>query len=134
MQTVSQWVLFLCVAIGGALGSVSRFYLSWWVQATTPGDFPYGILCANLLGCFLIGFLAAILLPLRSVAAELWRVGLMIGVLGGFTTFSSFSLDNFKLLQQGAYLELGANVAVSVLGGLCLTAVGWCLGRLIFAR
>ena len=138
MKSVSGLSQAFAVAIGGGVGALGRYYLSWWVQANIATDFPYGILVVNNLGCLLIGMLAACLLQARGVVQELMRLSLMIGVLGGFTTFSSFSLDNLKLLQQGSYVGAMINILLSVVGGLAFTALGgvlgwWCM-RLLSAR
>lgn len=138
MKSISGLSQALAVAIGGGVGALGRYYLSWWAQASIASDFPYGILLVNNLGCLLIGILAACLLQLRGISAELLRLSLMIGVLGGFTTFSSFSLDNLKLLQQGSYMGAMLNILLSVVGGLVFTALGGALGywgmRLLAAR
>ena len=126
------WEL-LSVAIGGALGSVSRFGLSRWVQ-TLPSlqNFPWGILLCNVLGCFLIGVFYGVF-EHKLTLGPVWRAGIMIGFLGGFTTFSSFSLDTLHLLQSyGAFSAL-SNVFLNLVVCLLATAVGiW--GTLLFVR
>ena len=107
------------IGIGGALGSVLRYELSAWVQALATRGFPYGTLVVNVLGCLLMGFLFVVFSD-RLGANAIWRVGLLVGVLGGFTTFSSFSMETFNLIEQGAILQAVANVVASVL--LCLAA------------
>lgn len=128
-------VQILCViALTGALGALAR-YAGVQGAAYLWGDrFPYGTLLVNVAGCLVIGVAAAALPePHKPTAQSLWlRYGLMVGFLGAFTTFSSFSLDTLKQLQQGetqwALLNILANVA------LCLAAVwiGWLLGKAIF--
>lgn len=111
------------IAIGGAFGSVLRYLVSGWVQRLTPGVFPIGTMVVNLSGCVVIGFLAALLTgPL--VVREEYRVGLLVGVLGGYTTFSSFSLDTNRLADSGQFLSASANVLLSVGVGLAATWVG----------
>lgn len=110
---------YLWVAAGGALGSMARFACSEWVQARWSA-FPWGTLLVNVLGSFLIGLLAGVS-EARSDALPLAiRQFLMIGVLGGFTTFSSFSLQTLMLARAGAFMTAGANVLVSV--SVCLLA------------
>ena len=101
---------YLWIAIGSALGG-SRFALS---QSLASATFPWGTLSVNILGCFLIGIFAA------TLEAQPWRQFLMIGLCGGFTTFSSFSLETINLLRDGQPLRAGAYIAASVL--LCLLA------------
>ena len=114
--------LYLWIALGGALGSVARFALAGWITREWGGGFPWGTVLVNVLGCFVIGFFASLTAP-----AGRWPVGLagrqffMTGVLGGFTTFSSFSLQTLELAQEGEWLRAGGNVAGSL--GLCLLAV-----------
>ena len=118
---------YLWIAIGGALGSVLRFACSEWIQARWS-TFPWGTLFVNVLGSWLIGLLAALSETGRWGDSISLRHFLMIGVLGGFTTFSSFSLQTFMLARSGAVLMAGLNVMASV--GLCLCAawVGFVLG------
>jgi CrcB protein len=109
----------LLVGIGGALGSIARYLTSGWVQAVTKSiDFPFGTLAVNLLGCFVIGFLAQ-LAEARGAFTSESRVFIFIGVLGGFTTFSSFGNETLNLARAGeiwnALANLGANVVIGLL-------------------
>lgn len=117
----------LAVALGGAAGSLARFYL---VVALRRVDavFPWGTLLVNVLGSFLIGAAWAWFLA-RPDTPEWVRVGLMTGVLGGYTTLSSVSLETVLLLESGAYWTAAANVAANV--GLGLLA---CLAGLVALR
>jgi fluoride exporter len=133
MRSLTKSYEVIAIAIGGGAGAVLRYYLAIFVQSSLRADFPYGILVVNSLGCFFIGLLAAILLG-ASVWDNILRAGLLIGLLGGFTTFSSFSLDNFKLLQQGSYVSALFNILISVFAGLFLSALGWWLGKIIWPR
>lgn len=108
----------LLVGIGGALGSIARYLTSGWVQAVTKSiDFPFGTLAVNLLGCFVIGFLAQ-LAEARGAFTSESRVFIFIGVLGGFTTFSSFGNETLNLARAGeiwnAFANLGANVVIGL--------------------
>jgi CrcB protein len=118
---------YLWIALGGALGSVLRFISSEWVQSRWP-SFPWGTLFVNVLGSLLIGLLAAISEAGRLGDSPSLRHFLMIGVLGGFTTFSSFSMQTLMLARSGAALMAGLNVLASV--SLCLSAawLGFVLG------
>ncbi|UUD64280.1 fluoride efflux transporter CrcB [Pseudomonas seleniipraecipitans] len=122
-------VTLLAVALGGAFGTLLRFTVGNWVNAHWPQHFYSATLLVNLVGCLLIGVLYGLFLLRPEVPAAV-RAGLIVGVLGGFTTFSSFSLDTLRLLESSqAPLALGY-VAVSVLGGLLATWAGLSLTKL----
>jgi fluoride exporter len=115
------------VAAGGAIGSVLRYLLGTWTQSISKSiDFPYGTLIVNLLGCFVIGFLAE-LAEARGVFTSESRAFVFIGILGGFTTFSSFGNDSVNLLRDGETWNALANVGANVILGLILV---W-LGRIV---
>jgi fluoride exporter len=124
-------IAYLWVAIGGALGSVGRYWLSGFVADHYRGIFPLGTLAVNVSGSFVIGFLAALTeTESRTFASPGFRQFLMIGICGGYTTFSSFSLETLKRLQDGEWLYASANVILSVV--LCMIAVwlGYLLGTI----
>src|SRR6202051_547194 len=114
---------YLWVAIGGALGSVGRFWLSGLVSATRYGEtFPLGTLIINVTGSFIIGFFATLTGPDgRVFLGSTARQFVMVGMCGGYTTFSSFSLQTLSLMNDGEWLRAGGNVGLSVV--LCLIAV-----------
>ena len=114
------------IASGGAIGSVLRYWMSSGVQTLFGKDFPYGTLSVNLIGSILIGLLF-VLLGERTGTNEAWRLTLIVGFLGGFTTFSAFSLETFTLIQGGQPGKAALNVLLSV--SLCL--IGCWLGILI---
>ena len=118
----------LAIGIGGAIGSLLRFWMSTWVHSFAGRGFPYGTLAVNVLGCLAMGVLFVVLTERLSDNVVL-RAGLLIGVLGGFTTFSSFSIETFNLIEQGAHLEALANMALSLV--LCVggTWLGVIIGR-----
>lgn len=118
----------LAIAVGGAAGSVLRFWLSTWVHSFAGRAFPYGTLAVNVLGCLAMGFLFVLLVERLSDDTVL-RAGILIGVLGGFTTFSSFSIETFNLIEQGALLRAVANIAASLFLCLGATWAGVILGR-----
>ena len=114
----------LLVGIGGALGSISRYLLGTWVQSQSKSiDFPFGTLTVNLMGCFVIGFLAE-LAEVRGAFTPESRALLFIGFLGGFTTFSSFGNDTLNLFRDGETFNALANVGANVLFGLALVWLG----------
>jgi len=121
---------YLLVAGGGALGSIARYWLSGVVGRRFGETFPYGTLLVNVSGCLAIGFFAAYTGPEgRALMRPEWRLAFMTGICGGYTTFSSFSLQTLNLATDGDWLRAAANVTLSV--GLCLGAV-W-LGSLCAA-
>lgn len=111
----------LLIAAGGGLGSVLRFLAGQGVQNAVGKDFPYGTLFVNVSGCFAIGLLFVVITE-RAMLPPEWRAFLIIGVMGGYTTFSSFSLETVSLLARGDWLKAGLNVLLSVV--LCLVATG----------
>ena len=118
----------LAIAAGGALGSVLRFWMSTWVHSFAGRSFPYGTLTVNVLGCLAMGFLFVLFVDRLSDNAVL-RAGILIGVLGGFTTFSSFSIETLNLIEQGAWLKAAVNMTGSLLLCVGATWVGVILGR-----
>ncbi|PGH57560.1 fluoride efflux transporter CrcB [Azospirillum palustre] len=110
------------VALGGAIGSVLRFWCSGAVAGLFGQTFPWGTLVVNILGSFVIGFTATLTGPDgRLFVPSDARTFVMVGVCGGYTTFSSFSLQTLSLVQDGEWLLAGGNVLLSVT--LCLIAV-----------
>ena len=118
----------LAIAVGGALGSVLRFLASTWTYGRFGSDFPYGTLAVNVLGSLLMGLLYTLLVE-RSALDPIWRAGLVVGVLGGFTTFSAFSMETVNLIAGGELPKALVNILASVC--LCLTAtwIGVVSGR-----
>ncbi len=113
---MSPW---LAIAAGGALGSVLRFSVSGWVYARLGSAFPWGTLAVNVAGSLVMGFLYVMLIE-RTSADPIWRAGLIVGVLGGFTTFSAFSIETLNLITGGEFGRALLNVVGSVT--LCLLA------------
>jgi CrcB protein len=122
---------WLLIAIGSALGGVARHWCGLVVASRWGASFPWGTLFVNVTGSFLIGLVAALTVGKVSQTAQQTRDFLMVGVLGGFTTFSAFSLQTLLLLREGRAAVAAANVAVSV--GVCLIAVflGYLLGTML---
>jgi CrcB protein len=126
-------IAYLWVAIGGALGSVSRFWLNGIVSSRFGETFPWGTMLINVSGSFIIGVIGGLAVPegrMDSSSRAFATQFLMIGICGGFTTFSSFSLQTLNLLRDREWLYAGGNVILSVV--LCLVAVwlGWMLGSM----
>lgn len=113
---------YLWIAGGSALGGVGRYWFSGVVARSFGESFPWGTILVNVSGCLVIGFFATITGPDgRWLASSTARQFVMVGVLGGYTTFSSFSLQTLSLLRDGEWLNAGWNVLLSVV--LCLVAV-----------
>jgi len=119
------------IAAGGAVGALSRYTVAWWGQKAAPGVFPLGTLIVNLAGCFLIGFLYVVLTQYVLLREE-YRVGLLVGFLGAFTTFSTFGYETFTLLNDGQKGLALANVLVSNLAGLALVWAGYRLAERLY--
>lgn len=117
-----NWKIFLLVMIGGALGSGARYFCSGVVAALFGPTFPWGTILVNVVGSFLIGFFNTLSGPDgRLLTGAETRQFVMLGLFGGFTTFSSFSLQTLNLMQSGEWAPASANVGLSV--ALCLIAV-----------
>jgi len=113
------------VGSGGFIGSLARFTVGGLVHRQLPlAIFPYGTLLVNLFGCLVIGVLAGFA-ESRQVFGPQFRQFALIGVLGGFTTFSSFGYETVAMLRDADYLRAGANVGISVVGGLALVWLGY---------
>lgn len=119
-------MLYFWIGVGSGIGGVFRVALADWIIGLTGPQFPWGTIAANVLGSLVIGFLAA--LPGadgRPFAFAPAGQFLMVGVLGGFTTFSAFSLQTLGLMQQGAFGAAVMNVVVSVVAGVLAAVFGF---------
>ncbi|MCG8407437.1 MAG: fluoride efflux transporter CrcB [Phycisphaerales bacterium] len=117
---------FLLIFVGSGIGGVLRYALSGWTQKLSYENFPLGTMVVNVSGCLFIGFLSAAFAG-RWLVREEYRLALFIGLLGGYTTFSTFGLETFALLNERQIASAAINVLLSV--GLGLAAV-WCGYRL----
>lgn len=118
----------VAIAIGGAVGAVLRFIVSTSVHRVVGKDFPYGTLTVNVLGSLLMGFLFIMLVERQMSSIEL-RSGLLFGVLGAFTTFSSFSFETLALVESGELGKALINIFMSVTCCLLATWIGLGIGR-----
>lgn len=118
----------LNIALGGAIGAVMRYLVSTGVHSMLGRGFPYGTLTVNVVGSFLMGFLFVYFMERSSLGPE-WRALVLIGFLGAFTTFSTFSLETLNLIQSGAMVRALANIMVSVITCILATWLGFILGR-----
>ena len=113
---------YVLIAVGSALGGMSRYFVSGAVTTLTGGTFPYGTMLVNVTGCLLIGFFATLTGPDgRLLVGTPARQFVMVGICGGYTTFSSFSLETLYLVQAGEWMPATLNAAGSVI--LCLVSV-----------
>jgi CrcB protein len=119
---------YLWIFIGGGLGSIARFVFSSLIARQFGETFPWGTLLVNISGSFVIGLFATLTNPEgRWLVPGLWRQFFMVGICGGYTTFSSFSLQTLALAEDGQWFKAGANAVLSLV--LCLLGV-W-LGHIL---
>ena len=119
------------VGVGGFFGSIGRYLLAGAVYQIFPNlNFPIGTTVVNILGCFLIGFITG-LVEVRNLLGPEMRMFILIGLLGGFTTFSTFGFETFALLRDGAFVTALANVLVQVIVGLSAVWIGFNVIRYI---
>jgi CrcB protein len=123
-------VRWLAVFVGGGLGATLRYAIGGWVQSAIGSFFPWGTLVVNASGCLAIGVLAT-LLEERSLLGPSWRLFLLVGLLGGYTTFSSFGLETWRLVEAGDWLRAAANAAASFGIGLGAVVGGVALARIV---
>lgn len=121
---------FFLVGLGGFVGTLGRYWLSGVVARRYGETFPFGTLLVNALGCFLIGFFFYLLYE-RTLTAPTERTVVLIGLIGGFTTFSSYGLQTFSLLRNGEVLLALTNIAVSNVLCLALVGAGYALAKVI---
>lgn len=123
----------IVVALGGACGAVVRFLVSAGVYQWLGRGFPYGTLVVNVIGSFLIGLLTESLILHRISIGTEYRAAILIGFIGAFTTFSTFSLETFYLLEQGSVSKAALNIAVSICGCLFAVWLGLLCGKGLFS-
>ena len=121
---------YLLVFAGGGIGASARYWMSGAVYRFLSTDFPYGNLVVNITGCFAIGLLMT-LMEERFLSEPALRIFLTIGILGGFTTFSSFSYETIALFRDAEVLHASINILASVFGCLTATIFGMFVGRLV---
>lgn len=125
------WDMFklMLIFVGGGLGSLCRYGLSGWGQRLANGSFPLGTLIVNVLGCFVIGLLNYVFSGSAYLIRPEYRIALTIGVLGGFTTFSTFGWETFAMANDGQGLRAVMNLLLSVTLGFSAVLVGYRLGE-----
>jgi CrcB protein len=122
--------IVLLIALFGAVGCVTRYLMSGWVYGIFGRGFPYGTFAVNILGAFIIGLIMEMGMRSTIIPANL-RTGITVGFLGGLTTFSTFSYETFRLLEEGEILIASMNVLASVLICLIFTWLGITAARYI---
>lgn len=113
----------LAITLGGALGALSRYGLGLWISAKWNQGFPLHTFIINISGAFLLGFLNIIFLE-RLTLGPIWRLGIGVGFLGAYTTFSTFGYEVFMLLEEGSYWTAGLYTTLSILVGFTGVALG----------
>jgi CrcB protein len=121
-------VNYLLVGVFGAIGAVARYAVDGWISDATRGQFPWGTLTINVLGAFLLGLVVALTTE-RLLLGPHWRVALGIGLLGSFTTFSTYAYETVRLAEDGAIGVALANAFAMVALGLLAAVLGLALGR-----
>ena len=119
----------ILIALGGALGAISRFGVNVFFQRFAP-DFPWGILTVNLAGSFTFGLVWSLSVE-RGWVEDAWRDALLVGFLGALTTFSAFAFNNFQLTLSGAWVPFGLNIIANNVGGIGLAWLGVQVGRIL---
>ncbi len=120
----------LLVGLGGFAGAVLRWLVDGWVSERNPSAFPAGTLVVNLTGSFLLGIMFAWVIERNVLPADV-RAPVMIGFIGAYTTFSTFMLESWRLVEEGAYGLAAANLVGSVVLGLVAVVAGLAVGRLV---
>ena len=119
---------YLFIGLGGFLGSIARYALSTSIYRAVGESFPYGTLAVNIIGCFIIGLLMTVFQD-RFVVHPNFRFLIIVGVLGGFTTFSSFSYETFALMKAGNFIDAAMNSIISLTGCVVATWGGYFTGN-----
>lgn len=123
-------MLYLSIAVGGAAGALGRYLVDTWVSTRTGSSFPWGTLVVNLTGAFVLGLLATLAIE-RAVLPSTIRPPVMIGFLGAYTTFSTWMLDSWRLLDEGSWLAAAGNLFGSMALGLVAVGAGIVIGRIV---
>ena len=123
-------VTVLLVGVGGFFGAAARFLVDGWVSRATGGSFPFGTLLVNVSGTVLLGVLFALAVERAALPSEI-RAPVMIGFIGAYTTFSTWMLESWRLIEDGALLAATLNLAGSIALGIVALLVGLVIGRLV---
>lgn len=121
------------IFVGGGFGSVLRYLMQGWVQRLAAATFPLGTVIVNLTGCLAIGFLGGLFFGPRPINVD-YRFAILVGILGGYTTFSSFAWETMKLSDDREFLYASLNVIVSVAAGLAAVWLGKQLVQVLYSH
>ncbi|MGF1742524.1 fluoride efflux transporter CrcB [Vibrio profundum] len=121
---MNQFYVLASIGLGGAFGACSRYLVAELCAMLFGRGFPYGTLTVNVVGSFIMGLLVAAF-ETELLATEPWRQIIGLGFLGALTTFSTFSMDNVTMIQQGAFMKMGLNVMLNVVLSISATWVGF---------
>jgi CrcB protein len=121
----------IAVGVAGFLGAIARYGLEGFVSSRSGGSFPWGTLVVNISGSLAIGFLFAVLIEGRVIVVPWLRTAMTVGFVGAYTTFSTLTLETFRLAEEGSFLLAGANAFGSLAIGLIAVYIGVVLGRLV---
>ena len=122
----------LFIALGGAVGSAARYQLGEWLQRRTGGEFPWGTLAVNAIGSFVLAALMLVALRTNALSPTA-RLALGTGVLGGFTTYSTFNHETLEFIARGAWGTAGFYVVATLLGCFAAGTLGWLGARVLVA-
>ena len=127
---MTTWPILAAVALGGAFGSLLRYIVGVWLVQLWGSGFPWGTLLINLSGCFIIGLVLGITQTRVSPYSQVVRAFMAVGVLGGYTTFSTFAYDALTLENEGSTVVSVLYIVASVAGGLLAAYAGTIISRL----
>jgi fluoride exporter len=121
----------VAVGVAGFVGALARYELEGLIADKTTGSFPWGTMFVNVAGSFVLGLLFALLVEGRVVVAPWLRTAAMVGLIGTYTTFSTFALKTVRLAEDGSYVLAGVNAMGSLAIGLVAASAGIALGRVV---
>lgn len=120
----------VAVALGGSIGATSRYLVSAWAAERFGASFPYGTLIVNVVGCFIIGAFMTLTTE-RFIVSQYWRLLITVGFVGGLTTFSSFSYETFRLVEDANMIQALYNIGLNLVLGFLATWIGIVGARLV---
>ncbi|MEN6567867.1 MAG: fluoride efflux transporter CrcB [Veillonellales bacterium] len=120
----------IAVAVGGGIGAAARYLVSIWAAGKFGAEFPYGTLIVNIVGCFIIGVFMTLAAE-RLIVSPYWRLLIVVGFVGGLTTFSSFSYETLRMLEEADIVQAFYNIGLNVIIGFLSTWLGIGAARLI---